>query len=174
MEKVSVGKGTYGPLRIFSWGAENEGLKIGNFVSIGHDTTFVLGGNHYSDHFSTYPFRVKMLGHKEEAVSKGKIVIEDDAWIGMDCMILSGVTIGKGAIVAARSVVTRSVPPYSVVAGNPARVIKYRFNDSIIEQISQFDYSLINKEFVERNEKNIYRKLDDKILSDLIKDIRNQ
>jgi acetyltransferase-like isoleucine patch superfamily enzyme len=143
-EKISVGRHTYGDLNVYDWGAENEALRIGHFVSIAEDVTFVLGGNHMTSGVSTYPFRVKFLGEAREATSKGPIVIRDDVWIGLKVIILSGVTVGQGAVVAAGSVVSRDVPSYSVFGGNPGRVLKYRFSDEIREELECFDFGKLS------------------------------
>src|SRR4030095_4728392 len=116
------------------WNNTNEKIRIGNFVSIANEVIFMLGGSHNMNFLSTYPFKTKLRnGDNDIPISKGPIVIEDDVWIGTRSTILSGVTIEKGAVIAACSVVTRNVPPYSIVAGNPAKVIKYRFDDHVRE-----------------------------------------
>lgn len=168
LKKVTVGKMSYGPLEVFGWQDEREGLIIGNFVSIAEGVKFLMGGNHNIKAFSTYPFRVKMLGEKSEAWSKGKIVINDDVWIGMDSMILSGVTIGKGAIIAARSVVTKDIPPYAIVGGNPAKFIKYRFSQNLIDKMLNIDLSKINYNFSKENINYLYKPLDEEILNKLM------
>ncbi|WGS63892.1 CatB-related O-acetyltransferase [Marinitoga aeolica] len=166
IEIVKVGNYSYGPLEVHSWGANNERLEIGNFVSIASGVKFILGGNHTIDTFSTYPFKVKFLGEKREAWSKGPIVVEDDVWIGMDSMILSGVKIGKGAIIAARSVISKDVPPYAIVAGNPARVIKFRFKKELIEKLLKIDIEeILTQNFIKNNIDILYNKLDEKILN---------
>lgn len=157
--KVNVGKMTYGTLNVYIWGDEKEKLVIGNYVSIAPDVKFLLGGNHNLNTFSTYPFKVMVLGEKSEAWSKGTIVVEDDVWIGMNVLILSGVTIGKGAVIAAGSVVTKDVPRYSIVAGNPAKVIKYRFSDEMQKLMDNVDFSKVDYEFVSRNINELYSPL---------------
>lgn len=141
---VQVGKMTYGPLEVHTWGASNEKLEIGHYCSIAEGVKFILGGNHYYHTFSTYPFKVMVMKEEKEAWSKGPIVIGNDVWIGMDSMILSGVTIGQGAVIAAGSVVTKDVPPYAIVGGNPAKVIKYRFEPQIIDRLLKIEFSNIN------------------------------
>jgi acetyltransferase-like isoleucine patch superfamily enzyme len=170
IDKVSVGKMTYGPLNIYSWNNEDEGLIIGNFVSIASGVKFLLGGNHRIDTLSTYPFKVKILGEKTEATTKGKIIVEDDVWIGMDAMILSGVTIGKGAVVAARSVVTKDVPPYAIVAGNPARIIRYRFDKSLIQKLENIDMKEFDMKFVKENIDYLYKTFDENVYNELFKE----
>ncbi len=148
---VNVGKYSYGPLNVRTWGAENERLIIGNFVSIAEDVLFILGGNHNMNTFSTYPFKVMVLGEKREAWSKGPIIVEDDVWIGTRAMILSGVRIGKGAVIAAGTVVTKDIPPYAIVGGNPAKIIKFRFEQDVINELMNVDLAKIDKNFISTN-----------------------
>lgn len=144
INKVKVGNYTYGDLEIISYGEENEGLEIGNYVSIANGVQFLLGGNHYYKRFTTYPFQAKFGSPKLlDTWSKGKIVVEDDVWIGTEAFIMSGVTIGKGAVVGARSVVSKNVPPYAIVAGNPAKIVKYRFDEGRIKELELLDFSKI-------------------------------
>ncbi len=151
--KVSVGKRTYGPLQVWAWGSSNEKLIIGNFVSIAEDVKFLLGGNHEYNRVSTYPFKVKYFSHKCEATSKGEIIVGDDVWIGHGCMILSGVRIGQGSIIAAGSVVVKDVPPYTIYGGAPAVFIKNRFDDpNISEALSQVNFSDIDDQFIIKNQ----------------------
>jgi len=151
LELVSVGKYSYGPINIMTWGAENEKLTVGNFVSIAEDVLFILGGNHNINTFSTYPFKVMLLGAEREAWSKGPTVVEDDVWIGARATILSGVRIGRGAIVGAGSVVAKDVPPYAIVVGNPARVIRYRFDQDKINMLLNINFEKIDEKFVREN-----------------------
>jgi acetyltransferase-like isoleucine patch superfamily enzyme len=133
---VTVGKHSYGPLDIRYFGAENEKLVIGNYCSIAEGAVFLLGGGHPTNTLTTYPFKVLIARECEyEALSKGPIVVEDDVWIGCNALILSGVTIGRGAIVGAGTVVSKDIPPYSIVVGNPARVIRNRFDEKTIEYL---------------------------------------
>jgi len=129
------------------------------------DVLFLLGGNHNIETFSTYPFKVMILGEKKEAWSKGPIIVEDDVWIGTRAMILSGVRIGQGAIIAAGAVVTKDVPPYSIVGGNPAKIIKYRFYKNLIDLIKTKDIKLILKEEnIIKNIEDLYSPLNVEIL----------
>ena len=168
LDLVSIGNFSYGTLNVSSWGNKAEGLKIGSFVSIADGVKFILGGNHSFDSILTYPFKVKILGQKSEALTKGVISIGDDVWIGMDSMILSGISIGRGAIIAARSLITKDVPPYAIVGGNPARIIKYRFDDETINKLLEIDFSLFDKEFIEKKINLLYTKLNDNIIDELI------
>lgn len=173
IRNVHVGKMSYGPIEVHQWNANNEALIIGNYVSIAEGTKFILGGNHNISTFSTYPFKAIIMKQGNEAWSKGKIVVNDDVWIGMDAIILSGVTIGKGAVIGARSVVTKNVPPYAIVAGNPARIVKYRFNQDIIDKIINIDFDKIDYEFVENNIGNLYEPLDNEIIYNILRDIKD-
>jgi virginiamycin A acetyltransferase len=111
-------------------------IQIGNFCSIAKDVT-IQEYNHKVDRLSTYNFEKHIFAGKsiDDVVSKGAITIGSDVWIGTKSVILSGVTIGHGAIVAAGSIVTKDVPPYAIVGGNPARVIRYRFTPEVIEHL---------------------------------------
>lgn len=156
-EKVRVGNATYGPLNIQEWGHPDEQLNIGHYVSISEGVTFLLGGNHPYEGITTFPVKVKFLGHTKEAQTKGAIHVGDDVWLGHNAMVMSGVNISQGAVVAAGSVVTRDVPPYAIVAGNPARVIKYRFPDSIIQKLLQINYATINPAHLAQLGLNLYK-----------------
>ena len=104
-------------------------LHIGDYVCIGAEAVILLGGNHThrTDWFSLYPFPEFVV---DAYAGKGDTIIGDGAWIGMRAMIMPGVTIGEGAIVASGAIVTKDVAPYAVVAGNPATQIKTRFPDA--------------------------------------------
>jgi virginiamycin A acetyltransferase len=123
-----------------------EKLIIGRFVQIAHGTRFVTASaNHALGGFSTYPFRNFMMSAEtsgEEVAAllrdvgtKGDTIVGNDVWLGMEAMVMPGVTIGDGAIVAARAVVTKDVEPYTVVAGNPARLVKRRFADAVVQAL---------------------------------------
>lgn len=143
--QYAIGDFTYGIPTIMHWG-ENATLKIGKFCSIARDVTIFLGGNHRTDWVSTYPFNVlcgafpnakNIIGHP---VTKGDVSIENDVWIGYRATILSGVSIGNGAVIAANAVVTNDVPPYAVVAGNPAQIVKYRFSAETIDSLQKIQW----------------------------------
>lgn len=104
-------------------------LYIGNYVCIGAESIILMGGNntHRNDWFSNYPFMEHIVDSYQP---KGDTIIEDGVWIGMRCVIMPGVHIGEGAVIGMGSIVTKDVPAYAVVAGNPAKVIKYRFDNA--------------------------------------------
>lgn len=131
--KIRVGKHTYGNLYVLEYHVEGERLEIGNYVSIADKVQFILGGNHQTETFTTYPLMAKFANKNlaMDAQSRGPIIVEDEVWIGTSAIILSGVRIGRGSIVAAGSVVTKDVSPFTVVAGNPAKEIKKRYSPEI-------------------------------------------
>lgn len=109
-------------------------LFIGDYVCIGAETIIVMGGNstHRMDWFSSYPYYEKIAECYE---AKGDSIIADGVWIGMRAMIMPGVTIGEGAVIAAGAVITKDVLPYAVMGGNPAKIIKKRFSEEVIERL---------------------------------------
>ncbi|OBT22550.1 antibiotic acetyltransferase [Vibrio tasmaniensis] len=113
---------------------EIDELYIGDYVCIGAEVVILMGGNHTHrvDWFCLYPF---MDVIEDAYIGKGDTHIKDGVWLGMRAMIMPGVTIGEGAVVAANSVVTKDVEPYSIVGGSPAKVVKYRFDESVIDEL---------------------------------------
>ena len=127
IDSVEVGRGTYGGLTVQN-DVKGRKLYIGSYCSIAQEVVFLLGNEHRLHTLSTFPFCAKYLGElDQDAHSRGNIIVCDDVWIGRRAMILSGVRIGQGAVVAAGAVVTKDIPPYAIVGGVPARVLKYRF-----------------------------------------------
>jgi virginiamycin A acetyltransferase len=117
-------------------------LIIGKFCALARGVKFIMNGaNHKLSGFSTFPFFI--FGQGWEAVTpqpgdlpyKGDTVIGNDVWLGYDVLVMPGVTIGDGAVVAARSVVVNDIPPYSIVGGNPAKVIRQRFPDEVVNEL---------------------------------------
>ncbi|MCA0278633.1 MAG: CatB-related O-acetyltransferase [Proteobacteria bacterium] len=109
-------------------------LHIGDYVCIGAEAVILMGGNHThrTDWFSLYPF-VETIA--EAYVGKGDTVIGDGAWIGMRAMIMPGLTIGEGAVIASGAIVTKDVAPYTIVAGNPAKPVRQRFPSATVEAV---------------------------------------
>lgn len=157
---IDVGKNTYGPINALMFNRDSK-LIIGNFCSIAPRVSFIVSADHYTNHISTFPFKVKLLGEKQEGVSKGDIIVDDDVWIGYGATIMSGVHIGQGAVIAAGAVVTKDVPPYAIVGGVPAKVIKYRFEPEMIEELLKVDYSKLTKEDIEKHIDDLYTELKD-------------
>lgn len=118
-------------------------LVIGRFCALAQGVTFVMNGaNHAMSGFSTYPFNIFGHGWEQgfdvktwEAENRGDTTVGHDVWMGMEAMVMPGVTIGHGAIIAARSVVTHDVPPYAIVGGNPARTMRMRFDERTVERL---------------------------------------
>lgn len=133
-----IGRHSYGGLRVIEWG-EGKKLKIGAFCSFGSGVKVFLGGEHRVDWVTTFPFPVlwkSAAGHIEgHPHSKGDVIIGNDVWIGQEAVILSGVTIGDGAVIGTRAVVSRDVPPYAIVAGNPARLMRMRFEQHQVDRL---------------------------------------
>lgn len=171
IENIKIGNASYGEIYILS-SEPAPRLTIGTFCSIAKNVTFVITSGHPLNHFSTYPFRVKLLETSTlEATSKGGITLEDDVWIGYGATILDGVTLGRGSVVAAGAVVTKDVPPYAVVAGVPAKVIKYRFDKELIDALCKIDFSKIDSSFVIKHEDELYKPLTVDILDCLKADL---
>jgi len=137
-----IGDYTYGNPNLLSWDDKTK-LTIGKYCSIAEGVTIILGGGHRMDWITTYPLSVFFdeLGSCEGHPStKGDLEIGHDVWVGYGATILSGIHIGDGAVIAAKAVVTRDVPPYAIVAGNPARIIKYRFDSETIAELLELKW----------------------------------
>ncbi|RJE87422.1 antibiotic acetyltransferase [Paenibacillus sp. 1011MAR3C5] len=137
----------FNPAEDFGWVLDK--LIIGNYVCIASGVIILMGGNHNhrSDWITVYPFAEQIAGSYEP---KGDTIIESDAWIGMNAMIMPGVRIGEGAIVAAGSVVVKDVPPYTIVGGNPAKEIKKRFTDQEIDMLKEMRWYDWERKDIER------------------------
>lgn len=131
-------------------------LTIGRYCSIADRVEIFLGGNHRGEWATTYPFDnlpglwpARDAGERSH-VSRGDVTIGNDVWIGSGATILSGVTIGDGAIVGAQAVVARDVPPYAVVAGNPAQLLRRRFDEATIAALLDAAWWSLPRADVER------------------------
>lgn len=134
---LEIGRYTYGIPIVDVYPDSERKVTIGSFCSISKEVRIITGGIHPTDWVSTFPIRVKVgvdISYDGMPTSKGEINIGHDVWIGTGATILSGVNIGSGAIIAACSMVTKDVPPYAIVTGIPAQVIRYRFT---LEQINE-------------------------------------
>lgn len=132
--QYEYGYGSYGTPQV-DHGNKDAQLKIGSFCSIAGGVTILLGGNHNTQSVTTFPFYEKLPNVPAHRETKGDVIIGHDVWLATDVLVLSGVTIGYGAVVAARSVVTKDVPPYAIVGGNPAKVIRYRFPEEVCQAL---------------------------------------
>lgn len=117
-------------------------LVFGKFCAIAAETRFMMTGDHKLDAVSTYPFPIFQQGWENaynifDLPVKGDIIVGNDVWFGYDSFVRGGVTIGDGAIIAARAVVVKDVPPYAIVAGNPGKIVKMRFDDNTIKRLLQ-------------------------------------
>ena len=140
--QFEIGRATYGDPKIHTWG-EGATLCIGAFTSIAPGVQIFLGGEHRTDWVTTFPFNI--LWEEGEGISghpatKGDVWIGNDVWIATEALIMSGVTIGDGAVIGARAVVVKDVPPYTIVAGNPAEVVKKRFDDKVIQRLLEIQW----------------------------------
>ena len=155
-KQYDIGPHTYGQPKVYDWD-EGTTLKIGDYTSIAEGVTILLGGNHRTDWVTTYPFSEipedwpeakDIQGHPQ---SKGDVVIGSDVWVGFGVTILSGVTIGDGAAVAAKSLVVKDIPPYAIVGGVPARVLKYRFDEDTIAALMKIKWWEWSERKIRRN-----------------------
>lgn len=168
LSHIFVGKNSYGEINVTDCSPDDSKLIIGNYCSIASNVRFLLGGEHNTNTISTYPFKVRKFGYFKEAGCKGNIVIQDDVWIGTNVIICSGITIGQGAVIAAGSVVTKDVEPYSIVGGNPAKIIKYRFDKALIDKLTKIDLCKLFDNFTKDKISLIYQELTEDILQKLL------
>ena len=175
--KVTVGNGTYGTINVIQFDLNSRGkLKIGAYCSIAPEVSFLVDGEHSYNNLTTYPFKTRYMNNLEDvSESKGNIILEDDIWIGYRATILSGVHIGKGAIIAAGAIVVNDVPAYAIVGGVPATVIKYRFDKEVRDLLNKkLDYKKINKTFIDTRIDLLYKNINTKKdLEEILKELKN-
>ena len=133
-------------------------LIIGKFCALARDIKFIMNGaNHRLDGFSTYPFQIFGNGWEKVAPQagdlpyKGDTVIGNDVWIGYEAVIMPGIRVGDGAIIAAKSVVVSDVSPYTIVGGNPSKYIRQRFDDEVIRSLLEIAWWNWDIEKITRN-----------------------
>lgn len=144
---------------LYHYPVNGDKLKIGKFCSIACGVKFLFtSANHTKQSLSTYPFPIFFEEWELEEKdirnawdNKGDIIIGNDVWIGYEAVILSGVTIGDGAIIGTRAVVTKDVQPYTIVGGIPAKPIRRRFDDAAIEKLKTLRWWDWDKEKIKRN-----------------------
>ena len=149
---IFIDKYTYGQPLILDW-THKYNLYIGKFCSIAGGVQIILDGNHRLDWISTFAFHVIDGVQEKEGhpIGKANMKIGNDVWIGRDAIILPGVSIGDGAVVGAGAIVTKNVDAYSIVAGNPARHIKYRFTSKQIEKLKSIKWWNWDIEKIKKN-----------------------
>lgn len=173
--KISIGDYTsiWGPnTQIYS---KINPITIGKFCSIARGVT--LQEYNHNMRASTYMINSKLFGKSqtEDVFSNGSIIIGNDVWIGAQCVILSGATISDGTIVAANSVITKGVtPPYSIVAGSPAKVVKMRFSPDIIDMFIKLKWWDKEINWLMQNQAIFSSQLDDKRLLELLLPLVNE
>jgi len=130
---------------------ERDGGKcrIGNYTCIASDVNVFLGGNHFYQRVACAPI------NEPGSYGNGDVLIGSDVWIGMGATIMSGTTLGDGAVVASMAVVTKDVPPYAIVGGNPAAIIKFRFSDDAIVELLKIAWWEWPHEKVEANKERL-------------------
>jgi acetyltransferase-like isoleucine patch superfamily enzyme len=161
--KVIFGNFTTGSPRVLSWGTD-EKLIIGKFTMFADCVTILVGGEHDLQRPTCYTLK-KSFGVPDEgnldSSSKGPVIIGNDVWVGYGSIILSGVKIGDGAIIGAGSIVTQDVPPYAIVGGNPARLIRYRFSQDKIAKLLEIAWWNWSEEKIKDNIDYFYSNVDD-------------
>ncbi len=153
-DRIKVGKCTYGILNVYN--DTSCLLRIGNYCFIAPDVSFLVGVDHATSYVSSFPFKTRVLKQGYEALSKGDITVQDDVWIGHGAIILSGVTVGQGAVVAAGAVVVKDVPPYAIVGGVPAKLIRYRFDEPIRKNMEKIDFSMFDEQMIGKHIEELY------------------
>ena len=136
----------------------NDKLIIGKFCAIATGVKFIMNGaNHKISGFSTYPFQIfgngweRVTPRSEEFPQKGDTIVGHDVWLGYQSMVMPGVRIGSGAIIAAQSLVVKDVEPYTIVGGNPARCLKQRFDQNTIDELLTIAWWDWDREKISRN-----------------------
>lgn len=136
---VSVGRHTYGVTKDVALSSSEEApLRVGAFCSIAGEVALMCSGHHSIDCATSYPLHIQVLKQPPPSVNGGRaqgVTIGNDVWIGLRATVLPGVKIGHGAIIGANAVVTKDVPPYAIVVGNPGRIIRYRFDAETVSKL---------------------------------------
>ena len=132
-------------------------LKIGKYCSIATKSSFYLGSNHNTNRISTWlPDLDMKCDSSRDLLTKGDIIIENDVWIGKEATILSGVKIGNGSVIGFGAVVSKNIEPYSIVVGNPGKVLKKRFDDRQIDILLKSEWWNWSREKIKNNSHIIF------------------
>ncbi|MGD9638581.1 MAG: CatB-related O-acetyltransferase [Alphaproteobacteria bacterium] len=159
---ITIGRHTYGVENdtIFNPSAKAP-VTIGNFCSFAKGAVILAHGDHPLNLPSTFPFKTLMFQATPitnyDAITKGAVNIGHDVWVCRNAVILSGVTIGTGAVIGAGAVVSKDVPPYAIVCGNPAEIIKYRFDENTIKELLDSKWWLLPDNAIKTLEKELYQ-----------------
>ena len=167
IKKCRIGSNTYGlDYECVNSYRNDDSLTIGSYCSIARDVFFILSGEHFTHRVSTFPlkdFGEARLGSEEyiDTKTKGPVIVGNDVWIGARATILSGVRIGNGAVIGAGSIVVNDVPPYAIVAGVPAKILRYRFNNNQINQLEKIKWWDWGEELINSRLLDFYVGIDD-------------
>ncbi|MBW4474846.1 MAG: CatB-related O-acetyltransferase [Stenomitos rutilans HA7619-LM2] len=178
--EISIGRFSYGweNVSIMQFG-EGASLIVGSFCSIASGVTIFLGGNHRTDWITTFPFGhifVEQLGGtdiKGHPATKGDVVIGNDVWLGHNSTVMSGISIGDGAVIAANSHVVKDVSAYSIVGGNPAKEIKVRFDPEICRLLLELRWWDLPLEIIKSITLELSQRPDIDLLQSLLKRFRH-
>lgn len=140
---ITLGAGSYIVQGVLDVGSDKDHLLIGKYSSLAHNISFIIGLNHPYHVVSTYPFsatgmwgdKAQVVGEEANLCNRHQVIIGHDVWIGENVTIMGGVRIGNGAVIGANTVVAKDIPPYAIAVGNPARIIKYRFDSDTISKL---------------------------------------
>ena len=148
----TIGIGTYGLPLVHDWD-EGSNLSIGSFGSIASNVQIFLGGHHRADWVTTFPFPALLPNSniKDYGGTNGDVTIGSDVWICANVIILSGATVGHGAVLANGAVITKDVEPYSIVGGNPANFIKYRFDENTRQRLLSTQWWNLPEDTISQN-----------------------
>ena len=156
MSQIICGEHSYGSdkIQIFNWGQDAK-LNIGRFCSVADNVKVFLGGTHRTDWVTTFPLHAKFNVGEPNNITNGDINIGNDVYICNGVTIMSGVTIGDGAVIAANSHVVSDVAPFSIVGGNPAKHIRFRFDQNIIELLMKLKWWEFSEQIVREISKSL-------------------
>ena len=173
--QVYAGRYSYGEISVVMFNTVDR-LLIGDFVSIANGVRFLIGGEHCTQNLLTVPVDILITKsfRYNDTISRGGVTIGNDVWIGTNAIILGGVKVGQGAIIGAGAVVAKDIPSYAVVVGNPARVVKYRFSEDLIQKMLKIDFSRIDTSFLSSNMPLLYSEDMNESIDKIIKNLKSE